>query len=66
MNNKKQFYERANNTEKKLKEQMENEGGVSGKDMFAMTLSAFLVIFPITIAILAGMSLLLLWLFGAF
>lgn len=65
MNGKKHFYEQANKKEKNLKGEIENEGGLTRKDTFAMTVSAFLVIFPITIAILVGMSLLLLWLFGA-
>ena len=63
--NKKQFYEQSDKKEKTLKDEIEKAGGVKGKDTFAMIISAFLVIFPITIAILVGISLFVLWLFGA-
>lgn len=59
------LHEDAKKKEKKLRNDIEKEGGVSGKDVFAMLTSAFIVIFPITIALIVGLSLLMLWLFGA-
>ena len=48
--------------EKKLKENIENEGGLEGNDLPAMILSAFLVIIPIALVALL-LCFLLAWLF---
>ena len=60
-----EFKKRADEKKKQLDQQMQNEGGVGGKDMFAMLLSAFLVIFPITVLVILALSFFVLWLFGA-
>lgn len=61
----KEFKKRADEKKKQLDREMQNEGGVGGKDMFAMLLSAFLVIFPIAVAVILALSFFMLWLFGA-
>ncbi len=48
------------NTEKKLREDIENEGGLEKKDMPAMIMSAYLVLF-IPVLIVVGLLLLLFW-----
>ena len=65
MGNRKEFRKRAKEKEKELKKQLEEEGGVSKKDMLAMIGAAFVTIFPICAIILIGLGLLMLWLFGA-
>lgn len=51
--------------EKRFGKMLEEEG-VGAKDKFAMIVSAFLVLILPCILILVGLSLLMLWLFGAF
>ena len=65
MGNRKEFRKRAKEKEKELKKQIEEEGGVSKKDILAMIGAAFVTIFPICAIILIGLGLLMLWLFGA-
>lgn len=65
MRDKKAFFKRAKEKEEDLKREIENSEKIGGKDFFAMFLSAFLVFVPISIAILAALSLLVLWLFRA-
>ena len=65
MRNKDNFFKRAKEKENELNEQLRNTEKVGGKDVFAMILSAFLVIFPVAIIIIAVLSFLVLWLFGA-
>lgn len=65
MRDKKAFFKRAKEKEEDLKKEIENSEKIGGKDFFAMFLSAFLVFVPISIAILAALSLLVLWLFRA-
>ncbi len=50
------------NSEKleKLREEIEEEGGLSKKDTFAMILSALLVFLPIAMLVLVGVALLIL------
>ncbi|MBR2986692.1 MAG: hypothetical protein IKC63_01605 [Clostridia bacterium] len=40
----------------KLKEDIENEGGVSRKDTFAMVASALLIILPVALLVLLGLA----------
>ena len=65
MSNKQQFYERAKEKENELRQEIERTEKIGGNDVFAMIISAFLVIFPITIIIIGLFSLFMLWLFGA-
>ena len=62
---KKAFFKRAKEKEEDLKREIENSEKIGGKDFFAMFLSAFLMFVPICIAILAALSLFVLWLFRA-
>jgi len=48
------------NAEKKFREDIENEGGLEKKDMPAMIMSAYLVLF-IPVLIIVGLLLLLFW-----
>ena len=61
----KKFKERTKGKEESLKREIEKDGGVGGKDMFAMLLSAFLVIFPICVLLILALSFFMLWIFGA-
>ena len=65
MRDKKMFFKRAKEKEENLKRELENSEKLSGKDVFAMLLSAFLVFVPISIALLAALSFFVLWLFKA-
>ena len=65
MRDKKAFFKRAKEKEEDLKRENENSEKIGGKDFFAMFLSAFLMFVPICIAILAALSLFVLWLFRA-
>ena len=65
MRDKKAFFKRAKEKEEELKREIENSEKIGGKDFFAMFLSAFLMFVPICIAILAALSLFVLWLFRA-
>lgn len=65
MRDKKAFFKRAKEKEEDLKREIENSEKIGGKDFFAMFLSAFLMFVPICIAILAALSLFVLWLFRA-
>ena len=65
MRDKKLFFKRAKEKEENLKRELENSEKLSGKDVFAMLLSAFLVFVPISIALLAALSFFVLWLFKA-
>ena len=51
--------------EEKLKKELDEIGGLEKKDLPAMLISALLVILPACLLVLAGISLLALWLFGA-
>ena len=65
MKKKQEFYDKANKKEKKLKEEVANEGGYEKKDVLAMLLSAFLTIFPICALIVTVLGLLVLLIFQA-
>ena len=65
MRDKKAFFKRAKEKEEDLKREIENSEKIGGKDFFAMFLSAFLVFVPISLALLAALSLFVLWLFRA-
>ncbi|MBE6609062.1 MAG: hypothetical protein E7634_00125 [Ruminococcaceae bacterium] len=65
MRDKNGFFKRAKKKEEDLKREIENSEKLGGKDFFAMMLSAFLVFVPISVAILAALSLFVLWLFRA-
>ena len=65
MRDKKAFFKRAKEKEEDLKRENENSEKIGGKDFFAMFLSAFLMFVHICIAILAALSLFVLWLFRA-
>ncbi len=62
---KKEFHEHAKKKQKELRRGLENEEKLTAKDYFAMLSSAYLVIFPICVLLLAALSLLVLWIFGA-
>ena len=65
MNRRQEVKEERRKIEKKKKQDMD-EAELGRKDTLAMLLSAFLVIFPICVLVIVGLSLLMLWLFGAF
>lgn len=60
------FKKHDKDAEKKLREDIEAEGGLEKKDIPAMMISAFLVIFPVAIVGLAIVILLSLFFFGFF
>lgn len=64
MRRKKEFFDRAEKKEKQLREELKSSEKLEGKDVFAMLFSAFLVIFPVSVALISVISLLVLWLFG--
>ena len=52
--------------EKKLKEEIESEGGLEKKDFSAMILAAFVTVYPVCLLVLAALGALGLWVFGGF
>lgn len=52
--------------EERFRKELEENGGVEKKDIFAMIISAFLVILPVCILALAVPSLIVMALFGVF
>lgn len=65
MRGKKEFFAHAKKKEKDLEREFETSEKLSGKDVFAMMLSAFFVFIPICVGILVAISLLVLWMFRA-
>lgn len=59
------FFKRSKKKQEQLNRDINEEGGVGGRDLFAMTLSAFLVFIPVCLAVILAISLLVMWLFGA-
>ncbi len=59
------FFKRSKKKQEELNRDINEEGGVSGRDLFAMTVSAFLVFIPVCLAVILAISLLVMWLFGA-
>lgn len=62
---KREFHERSEEKRKELNREINEAGGASRKDIFAMISSAFLVFMPICIGVLVLLSLLVLWIFRA-
>lgn len=62
---KKEFLEKSEQKQKELNREINDEGGVGKKDLFAMITSAFVVIMPVCIGVLVLLSLLVLWIFRA-
>ena len=65
MRGKKEFFARAKKKEEELKTELESSEKLSGKDIFAMMVSAFFTFIPICVGVLVALSLLVLWIFRA-
>lgn len=63
--NKHDFFNRSKKKQDELNRNINDEGGVGGRDIFAMISSAFLVFMPICLIIILALSFLVLWLFKA-
>lgn len=62
---KREFLDGSEKKQKELNQEINKEGGVGKKDIFAMITSAYLVFMPICIGVLVLLSLLVLWIFRA-
>lgn len=63
--NRHELFKRSKKKQDELNRDINDEGGVGGRDLFAMIFSAFLVFMPICLIVILALSLLVLWLFGA-
>lgn len=63
--NKHDFFKKSKKKQDELNRNINDEGGVGGRDIFAMISSAFLVFMPICLLIILALSFLVLWLFKA-
>lgn len=63
--NRHELFKRSKKKQDELNRDINEEGGVGGRDLFAMIFSAFLVFMPICLIVILALSLLVLWLFGA-
>lgn len=59
------FLKRSKKKQEELNREINEEGGVGGKDLFAMIFSAFIVFVPVCLIVILALSLLVMWLFGA-
>ena len=65
MRKRKQFFEENAKKAEDLGRQISEESPLGCRDMFAMISSAYLVIFLVTAAIIAGLGFLLIWLINS-
>lgn len=63
--NRHELFKRSKKKQDELNRDINDEGGVGGRDLFAMIFSAFLIFMPICLIVILALSLLVLWLFGA-